>query len=96
MLPLAAATAVQNGDLAVPAPAATSAPAKKPEEPLRDSAAGPKFQVDENLERQADAARIAMGDAYLCAVPIRKRLVLDNPDTFVRPPAIEEGELPIG
>jgi hypothetical protein len=56
----------------------------------------PKFQVDENLERQADAARIAMGDAYLCAVPIRKRLVLDNPDTFVRPPAIEEGELPIG
>ena len=29
------------------APAAAPAQAKKPEEPLRDSGAGPKFQVDE-------------------------------------------------
>lgn len=56
----------------------------------------PTFQVDENLERQADAARVAMGDAYLCATPVKRKLIEDQPTTFVSLPHIEEGELPIG
>lgn len=32
----------------------------------------PTFEVNADLERRANAARIAMGDAYLCAVPVNR------------------------
>ena len=55
----------------------------------------PTFEVNADLERRANAARIAMGDAYLCAVPV-KRKIQENEDTWVRIADVPEDSFPIG
>lgn len=59
--------------------------------PLRS----PAFDTDPTLEQKAHAARIAMGDAYLCAVPVKRKLE-EQPDTFVRIADVPEDAFPIG